>query len=72
MNKMEQKMIEYFEQEYKWAVNAKDRNLGESWEIVHNAKQRMLGCANFCQILGVDYNFIESCYNKYKDKVEQL
>lgn len=65
-------MIGYFQQELKWAHLLITSNAGEPWEIKQQTLQRMLGCANFCQNLGVDYNFIESCYNKYKDKVEQL
>lgn len=65
-------MIDYFQQELKGANRLITSNAGEPWEIKQQTLQRMLGCANFCQTLGVDYDFIESCYNKYKDKVEQL
>lgn len=68
-NKLEKKFIEYFEQEYKWACQALDRNIAESWEIVNNAEQRMLGVANFCQNLGLKYDFIEKIYEDYKHKI---
>ena len=68
--KMEQQMIEYFEHEYDWAVNAIDRNLGEPFEIVHNAKMRMYGVATFVQQLGVEYDFIEKHYNDYTERIE--
>ena len=68
--KMEQQMIEYFEYEYDWAVYAIDRNLGEPFEIVHNAKMRMYGVATFVQQLGVEYDFIEKNYNDYTEQIE--
>ena len=68
--KMEQQMIAYFEHEYEWAINAKSRNLGEPFEIVHNAKMRMYGVATFVQQLGIEYDFIEKNYNDYTERIE--
>ena len=67
--KMEQQMIDYFKQEYEWAVNAKSRNPGGMFEIVHNARMRMYGVATFVQQLGVEYNFIEKNYNDYIERI---
>lgn len=68
----ERKLREYFEREYKWAVNALDRKLGETWEIIHNAKQRMLGLCYFWQDCGMDYDYIEALYNDYAERIEKL
>lgn len=67
-----EKMLEYFEKEVEWAENAIDRNLGTRLEIIDNAKQRMLGAANLCQYLGVEYLYIEANYEAYVRKLEKL
>ena len=67
-----EKMIEYFEQEIEWAENAIDRELGTRLEIIDNAKQRMLGAANLCQHLGLEYAYIEANYETYVKKLEKL
>lgn len=68
----ERKLLEYFEQEYKWALSAFDRRIGEPWEIVHNAQQRMLGCCNLMQHCGMDYDYIEKLYNEFFEKIEEI
>lgn len=67
-----EKMLEYFEQEIEWAENAIDRNIGTRLEIIDNAKQRMLGAANLCQYLGVEYLYVEANYETYAKKLEKL
>jgi hypothetical protein len=69
---IEMKMINYFEQEYENAIQGIDRNYNKPTEVVFNAEQRMLGVANFCQSLGIDYAFIEKYYNTYKEMLEKL
>ena len=66
------KIIEYFEQEYENALRGLDRKYNKPSEIVFNAEQRMLGVANFCQSLGIEYDFIEKNYNIYKQNLENL
>jgi uncharacterized protein (DUF2164 family) len=68
----EKRLLEYFEQEYVWALKAFDRNLGEHWEIVHNATQRMLGLCYFWQGCGMNYDYIEKIFNDYKERLENL
>jgi hypothetical protein len=68
----ERKILEYFEQEYEWAISALDRRIGEPWEIVHNAHQRMLGCCNLMQRCGMDYDYIEKLYNDYSERIEKI
>lgn len=68
----EKKLLEYFEQEYAWAMSALDRKIGEPWEIVQNTQQRMLGCCNLMQSCGMDYNYIEKLYNDYYERVEKF
>ena len=67
-----EKMLEYFEQEVEWAENAIDRKIGTRLEIIDNAKQRMLGAANLCQSLGLEYTYIEVNYEAYVRKLEKL
>ena len=69
---IEMKMINYFEQEYENALRDLDRKCNKPTEIVFNAEQRMLGVANFCQSLGIEYDFIEKNYNIYKEMLEKL
>ena len=69
---MELKMINYFEREYEWAVQGIDRDYNNRNEVVFNATQRMLGVANFCQSLGIEYAYIEKWYNIYKEMLEKL
>ena len=68
----EGKLLEYFEREYKWAVNALDREIGKRWEIIHNSEQRMLGLCYFWQECGMDYDYIEALYNDYRERIEKL
>ena len=68
----ERKLRERFETEYKWATSAIDRKIAETWEIVHNTKQRMLGVCYFWQECGMNYDYIEKMYNTYKEKLEDL
>jgi hypothetical protein len=65
------KMINYFEQEYENAVQNIERNYNPT-EVVFNAEQRMLGVANFCQSLGLDYAYVEKWYNISKEMLEEL
>ena len=67
-----EKLIEYFEQEVKDAEKAFDRELGTPFEIVDNAKQRMLGATTLCQYLGIEYLFLEANYEAYTKKLEKL
>jgi hypothetical protein len=69
---LEKKVLEYFEKEYYWSCSALDSNLAEPWEIVHNAKQRMLGVGHFVQTLGIDYNTLEMLYNDYTERLDNL
>lgn len=68
----QEKMVQYFEQEYHWAVDAINRKIGNPLEIVENANQRMLGVANFCQELGLEYDFIEHHFCEIKNKLADL
>ena len=68
----ERELLEYFEREHKWATNALDRKRDAPWEIIHNAKQRMLGLCYFWQDCGMDYDYIEKIYNIYKERLEDL
>ncbi len=68
----ERKLLEYFEKEYVWALKAFDSKIAEPWEIIHNAKQRMLGTCYFWQDCGMDYNYIEQIYNDYSERIEKL
>ena len=68
----ERKLFEYFEQEYKWALSSFERKIGEPWEIVHNAQQRMLGCCNLMQHCGMNYDYIEKLYNEFCEKIEEI
>ena len=67
---LERKVLECFEKEYYWACDALDRNIAEAWEINHNAKQRMLGVANFVQTLGINYDTLEMLYNDYTERLD--
>lgn len=69
---IEMKMINQFEQEYENAVRGIDREYNKPTEVIFNAEQRMLGVANFCQSLGLDYAYIEKWYNIYKEMLEKL
>lgn len=69
---IEKKVIKYFEQEYEWTCKSLDRNIAKPLEIVANAKQRLLGVSNFCQTLGIDYDFLEFLYNDYTERIENL
>jgi hypothetical protein len=69
---LEQKVVRYFEHEYEWSINAKDRNIGDPWEIVQNATQRMLGVSSFCQTLGIEYDFLEGVFEDYKERIETV
>ena len=69
---IEMKMINYFEQEYENALRDLDRKCNKPTEIVFNAEQRMLGAANFCQSLGLDYAYVEKWYNISKEMLEEL
>lgn len=69
---VQEKMVEYFNQELKWAEQAIDRKIGNPLEIVENANQRMLGVANFCQELGLEYDFIEHHFCETKNKLADL
>ena len=69
---IEIKMINYFEQEYENALRDLDRKRNKPTEIVFNAEQRMLGVANFCQSLGLDYAEVEKWYNISKEMLEEL
>jgi hypothetical protein len=69
---LEKKVLEYFEKEYYWSCSALDSNIAEPWEIVHNAKQRMLGVGHFVQTLGIDYNTLEMLYNDYTERFDNL
>lgn len=69
---LEKKVLEYFEKEYYWACDALDRNIAEPWEIVHNAKQRMLGVSYFVQNMGINYDTLEMLYNDYTERLDNL
>ena len=69
---IEMKMINHFEQEYENAIRGINRNFNKPTEVVFNAEQRMLGVANFCQSLGIEYAYIEKWYNIYKEMLEKL
>lgn len=69
---LEKKILDYFELEYYWACGALDRNIAEAWEIVHNAKQRMLGVTHFSHVLGVNYDILEMLYNDYTERLDNL
>lgn len=65
-------MLLQFEGEIKTAKAGLNRKFNQPTEVIFYAEQRMLGVANFCQSLGLDYNFIEETYNFYKEKLENL
>lgn len=69
---LERKVLEYFEQEYYWACDALDRNIAEGWQIVANAKQRMLGVSYFAQTLGINYDTLEMLFNDYTERLDNL
>ena len=69
---LEKKVLDYFELEYYWACGALDRNIAEAWEIVHNAKQRMLGVSCFVQNIGINYDTLEMLYNDYTERLDNL
>ena len=69
---LEKKVLEYFEKEYYWSCSALDSNLAEPWEIIHNAKQRMLGVGHFVQTLGINYDTLEMLYNDYTERLDNL
>ena len=70
--RLEKQVLEYFEKEYYWACDALDRNIAEAWEIVHNAKQRMLGVSYFVQNMGINYDTLEMLYNDYTERLDNL
>lgn len=65
-------MLLQFEGEIKTAKAGLNRKFNTPADVIFNAEQRMLGVANFCQSLGLDYDFIEETYNFYKEKLENL
>lgn len=69
---LERKVLEYFEKEYISACYALDHNIAEAWEIIHNAKQRMLGVSHFVQTLGINYDTLEMLYNDYTERLDNL
>lgn len=69
---LEKKVLEYFEKEYYWACDALDKNMFVPLSVVDNAKQRMLGVANFVQTLGINYNTLEMLYNDYTERLNNL
>lgn len=69
---LEKKVLEYFKKEYISACYAFDHNIAEGWEIVHNAKQRMLGASYFVQTLGINYDTLEMLYNDYAERLDNL
>lgn len=69
---LERKVCEYFDKEYYWSCSALDSNLAEPWEIIHNAKQRMLGVGHFVQTLGINYDTLEMLYNDYTERLDNL
>lgn len=69
---LEKKVLEYFKKEYISACYAFDRNIAEGWEIVHNAKQRMLGVSYFVQNMDINYDTLEMLYNDYTERLDNL
>ena len=65
-------MLLHFEGEIKTAIAGLNRKFNTPTDVIFNAEQRMLGVANFCQSLGMEYSYIEKMYNLYKEKLEKL
>lgn len=72
MTDLERKVLEYFKKEYISACYALDHNIAESWEIIHNTKQRILGVTYFVKALGIDYDTLETLYNDYIERLDNL
>lgn len=71
---MLEKVKEYFEREYIDAVRAIERkyNWGTPKSFVERAITDCLAVAMFAQTIGVSFEEVDSLYNEYKAKLENL
>lgn len=57
---------------FKFVKSTYDKGYCDSKEAVWNAIQRLLGAGEYVQMTGVDPVEVESVYNFYKEKLENL
>ena len=69
---MREKLKQYYEREYNFTVNSLNKGIYSNNEVIDSAEIRCLGAADFAQVLGIPYSYIEEEFNAIKERLEAL